>query len=105
MRHAFEYAVAFGEQKFPAPDGPVQTVAGSVPNHTQGWPFDLILRHAGGGVRPVMLDTEFGRARLAERDVSGGQGTARLTSYIVTVFGREVIRMHIARHEIDIRIV
>src|SRR5438067_12954348 len=105
MPHAFEYGVAFDEHILTAPDGPGQTVAGTVPDHTQGWPFDLILRHAGGGVRPVMLDTEFGRARPAERDVSGGQGTARLTSYIVTVFGREVIRMHIARHEIDIRIV
>src|SRR6266513_433779 len=96
MRDAFECPVAAGS---------VQTVAGSVPNHTQGWRFDLILRHAGGDVRPVMLDADFDGARLAERAVTGGQGTARLTSYIVRMFGREVIRMHIARHEIDIRIV
>src|SRR5947207_12751226 len=102
MRDAFECPVAFGEQKFPAPDGSVQTVAGSVPNHTQGWPFDLILRHACDDVRPVMLDADFGKARLT---VTGGQGTARHTYYFVRMFGRKIIRMHIARHEVDIRIV
>ena len=80
MRHAFECPVAFGEQKFPAPDGPVQTVAGSIPNNTQGWSFDLILRHAGGDVCPVMLDADFDRARqvIAERAVTAGRGLPAL---------------------------
>jgi len=52
-----------------------------------------------------MLDLDFGRARHSVRTVYGGQRTARPTGEIVTVFSREIIRMHIARHEMDIRIV
>src|SRR5512132_883149 len=105
MRDAFECSVTFGKQKFTAPNGSVQTIASSIPNHTEGWRFDLILRHAGGDVRPVMLDFDFGRARHAVRAVCGGQGTARPTCYVVRMFGREIIRMHIARYDVDIRIV
>ena len=64
MRDAFECSVTFGEQKFTAPDGSVQTVAASVPNHTQGWRFDLILRHAGGDATVTVVHSR--SQRLAE---------------------------------------
>src|SRR5215831_10981320 len=103
MRNAFECSVALGEQKFAAPDCPIQSVAGSIPHHTESRRSDLILCYAGCDVGPVMLDLDFGRARHAAcspwrvRAVYGGQRTARPTGEIVTVFGREIIRMHIAR--------
>src|ERR1700677_4327527 len=53
-----------GEQKFPAPNRPVETVTGAIPRNTESWRLDFVFSHARKHMRPMMLHRMDGRSRL-----------------------------------------
>ena len=55
-------------------------------------------------MRPVVLDADFCGSRHAVCAVGGGQGTARLTAKS-SIFCREIVRMQVTHHDIEIGIV
>src|SRR5215469_17838869 len=58
-------ASAVGNQNFPAPNLAIGAVSGAVERKTDDFALEMVLRHAAGNMRVMMLNTDEGRVLLA----------------------------------------
>ena len=69
-------------QAFSAPDGPVCSESGAVPNKAYHVSFQSVVGHTGSKVRMVMLHRK--------------EGNLQVITYLEGIFARQIIRMQVA---------
>jgi len=67
MRPALE-ADEVGDEKFASPDFAVGAIAGSVKGHADDLAGEMVLRHATGDVRVMVLHADFRFQRQSQRE-------------------------------------